>query len=331
MLYFLLFFSFYLIFPSPIFASSGLSLSPPTVEIILSPNKSITQAFTLTNQGEKADFVVNLHRVTPIDSYGHVTLSSTPTTLFDPLIISLLGKREFNAPFTLLEGETTELIITLTALDFSIPSDQYLALVITQIETNFSSTTHTLPSLSSLLFITLASPTESLPISLELTDFSPPLFHDPALPLTLSPTLHNQAQTMLRTQGKLQLFTPTNKLSKTIKLYPSLSLAGGNRTLISYTISGECPEELTSVTSLPTNCLITPLPLSLDFSPLAIGPHRLTLSIQTIGSQEVLSQEKIIWLFPFRAIITIILLAIIIYILLIILKYKRQTKMNQTT
>lgn len=310
--------------------SASLALTPPISEILLAPNKKIVQAFTLTNQGESGEFIINIHSVSPSDSYGHSTLSPTPIDPSKlPLTLTLNNSDlTLNEPFPLQAGMSKQLVLEIESATVDSTSDHYLALLASpyQAQTTQDSSL-TQPGIASLIFVTL-SPDGLLPINLEVKDFELPLIHDSSTPLTLAPTLVNNSPTMLRTTGSLLASSPRNNLSEQINLYPSLTLAHSSRSLQALLTRGECPNNLPDLidqSSKSSTCQLLPNDLTLTPTLRWIGPYRLKLTINSIGGSQITTIEKVVWFLPLRLTLTITLLAIIAISLLIHTKKPNST------
>lgn len=308
-------FSFLFIAVSPATAqTAGLSITPPVVEILLAPNKKITQAFQLTNQGESSQFVANLHAVTPDGQGGHVTVDPTP---LDPATIPLVAAlansdRKLGEPFSLASGESTQLILSLESAELDSNQDVYLALVISTASP--STTRHqssSIPGISSLILVTL-TPDGSLPLQVELEGFDLPLLHDSSSPLFIEALVKNLSPTMLRVGGTLTVASPRNSNSESIKIYPNLALGLTSRTLQAWE---DPPDPALNQTATGTPPAAGPLVYQPRWYNL--GPHRFTLTLTTLGGSQITKLEKVVWLLPLRAVLVTFLLALIIISLLI--------------
>ena len=286
--------------------TSSLAISPPVVEILLSPNKKIIQAFTLTNQGETTEFVASIHRFVPTDSAGHGTIDPAPldSTLL-PIIVGLENADiELDRPFIVDRGQSQQLVVSLEAQNLEGSEDSYLALVISSVPSCSPLTIHcslfTIPGISALILTTVTD--GHLPIDLEVTSFNPPVLHDPASPLTLEIELSNQGQAMIRPEGKLALLKPSGSELASYALYPNLVLKGSKRLIQGINKQNEA------------------IPLTFYPKWYHLGPYRLHLQVKTPGGTTIQDVERTVWLLPIRAIILTVLLAIILTSLLIKLK-----------
>ena len=282
---------------SPAHAQSvSLSISPPVVEILLAPNQSVSQTFTLQTQGENILVTPELHLAHPSDSSGHVEIDSTPLS---PSSIPLTIK---------FSGPSHTPTLTFTAANTDKAQDVYLALVFraSPPSTIYDlRSTITTPSISALILVTI-TPTDTLPINLEIKDFSPPLFHDSWFPLTFTPFLTNNTPTMIRPEGQYEIISPSGKTVLSLPLYPNLILGNSSRLL-----QGTVPCQPLQGT-VPCN----PTPLTWSPTWRNLGPHTLRLTITTTGGTQIIQVEKTIWILPVRiAIITVLFILLFIIFL----------------
>lgn len=275
-------------------ADVSLSISPPVVEILIAPNKKLTQTFILKLDGDNLTVTPELHLFKPSDNAGHVALDPLP---LNPALIPLVvtSSLPLNTPH-IVSGETISIALTFEAPTSDLPQDLYLALVVkTGAIEPIESDPTTSPGISSLILVTI-NPTSVLPINLEITDFETPHLHDSALPLELSPSLKNNADIMIRPEGKLEVFSPTGKTVFSTDLYPNLVLGNSSRTL--YSIQ---------------DTLYSPLSWAPSWKNL--GPHRVRLTIMTQGGTKLSEIEKTVWVLPIRATIIIFLGMLVLVII----------------
>jgi hypothetical protein len=273
-----------------VFASSAkaqpvtLSVSPPVVEIMLAPNKQVTQIFTLKTEGENLEVIPELHLAKPADSTGHIEIDPAP---YD----------QTTAPLTIsLAGSNTTPILTFEAQSTDVAKDVYLALVFVP-KTNLPAserTTPTTPSIAALILVTI-NPSGVMPIDLEITAFSPPYLHDSWNPLNLTATIKNNVDIMIRPEAIYEIISPSGNTLFSLRLDPNLILGHSSR-------------------------LLTP---QLTWSPTwkNLGPHTLRLRVATQGGTKLTQVEKTIWIMPIR--ITVIGFIIIVFLLTLIYKRTR--------
>jgi len=281
----------YLLCATPIHAQSvSLSISPPVVEILLAPNKKVSQVFTLKTQGENIAITPELHLATPSDSDGHMMIDPKPLTPNSLPLTAII-----TSP-TIHDLRSTIYNITFEAANTDISQDVYLALVF---RASPPSTIYDLRStitsplarqslgvggaISSLILITI-TPAGVIPIDLSLKNWDLPFFHDSYLPLTLTPELTNNTSVMIRPQGDFTVISPTGKTIFSLPLYPNLVLGHSSRNI------------------------------QLSYSPSwhDLGPYRLRLTLTTEGGTQITQGEKVIWIIPLRLILIICVLIILI-------------------
>lgn len=292
-------------FASPIMAqNSGLSISPPVTQLLLSPNKKITQSFTVTNLGESGDFVASFHLAKPVGNNGNALVDPAPLELDRIPIIPRLENADLalGKPFRLDRNQSQQLIISLEGSSIKDTEDTYLALVIKAVspEGQFSQTT---PGISALILTTLTGDNQ-LPVKIDLEDFTVPAFHDSFTPLAINATLVNSSSIMIRPEGKLKLLNFQGKETYQTSLYNNLILSMSKRI-----IQGKNDQN-------------QPVPLIVKPQSYFFGPHRIVLTISTIGGSKILEVERMVWFIPIRSLI-ISLLAILLTILLLLLRKRK--------
>lgn len=300
LLFLLLTFPFSLL-PSPVHAqSASLSVSPPVVEIMLAPNKQVSQTFTLKTSGENLDVTPELHLAKPKDSNGHMTIDLNPlNTSSIPLTINIAGPN-------------TSPTLTFSAANTDVPQDIYLALVFkTNIDplragSSRPSTTSLSPAISALILVTI-NPSGVIPINLEINDFSPSLFHDSWLPLTIKPAIENKSDTMIRPLGSYEIISPRGKTVFTTSLYPNLILGNSSRNIMGFHSRSEG-----SPHSGSADVAGDPIPLTWSPKWSNIGPYRLHLTVTTQGGTKISEIEKVVWVIPLRLTIILSLIVVIV-------------------
>jgi hypothetical protein len=116
-------------FPMFIFAQesprrTAISITPPLSEIVVQPGKTVTQAFTITNDGAQ-DLEV-LPTIVPFSPYGESG---------EALVLSQQGTFEYaelqnldiqlNSPFPLLAGKSQQLVLRINVPEDAVEQDHY--------------------------------------------------------------------------------------------------------------------------------------------------------------------------------------------------------------
>ncbi len=278
--------------PSAQAQSATLTLSPPVVEILLSPNHKVSQTFTLSAEGSPLVLTPTLRLAKPNGTDGHVTIDPSPlneSTI--PLVIT--SSHPLNEPI-MSDGPVT-LTLTFEGASLDVPQDIYLALVLSASSTDSPLTRPNLGvggGISSLILLTL-TPVGTLPVSLEIEGFSPPVVHDSWTPLTLAPTLKNGAPIMVRPEGTFEIIGPGGTTIISLPLYPNLILGDSSRSILASSKDPSFAQQGTVLQALP-----------LSWSPKwsDLGPHRLRLTITTQGGTKLTEVEKVVWILPLRII-----------------------------
>lgn len=297
---------FWLFLPLSQARESAISITPPVMEILLKPGKSVIQAFNIQNQGETADFTAEIVKIMPIDSYGHTTTENYQR--IPELEITLQNAdREFGKPFALQAGESSQLVVKLNAAPVAgdvEAKDYYLGLALANstpgCQTDFQKRcTDLTPTLVSLLLVTV-TPTDKLPVSLEIDNWLLPRLADSFSPLLMDITVKNKSTAMIRPTGSVAI---TDFLGRTVHkqtLYPHLILAGHNRTLQG--LSGELNSEITA------DLQATPLSWTPGWR---LGPHQITLTLQTASGDTIIESGKTIFLLPYKLLLISLILIFI--------------------
>lgn len=290
----------FLFFPSNVIAKTELSVSPPVTEILLSPNKSVTTTIQLTNLGDPTSYVLSLHRMIPTDNQGHSTIDPRPISLSNlPLVISLLNE-SWDTPYQLATNQTKAISLKLDAPSLDEPVDLYLAILARPVINGLVQSSTTTPGITALLLTTI-TPLPAIPTDIALLPYNLSPLHDTTLQFGYTPTATNNSTIMLRTKGNVKLTTPFDQTVHEVALEPSLIL-------------GKTSRELT--------------PFSYRPKFYQLGPHTLTTTLTTEGGRTLIESSTVIWFFPVRA----TLLVIIALTLLTILKIRnnRLTKSSKS-
>lgn len=267
---------------TPVYAqNTSLSLSPPVVEILISPNKQVTQTFNLSYQGSNVLLIPDLHLIKPSDNNGHVIIEPKP---LDPARLPLVIKSShpLGEPMTITQPGKLPLTLTLEAPTTDKASDVYLALVVRAVSADDLWTASTTsPAISSLILLTI-NPTSVFPIALNIENFDLPIIHDSWFPLSLEPEIVNKTNLMIRPEGNFTILGPSGKSLVESSLYPNLILGESSRVVRG--LSGQQPE-----------------PLNWQPAWTNLGPYRFRLTINTQGGSKLVESEKTVWILPLRA------------------------------
>lgn len=289
--------------------STALSISPPVIEVLIAPNKKVSQTFNLKYQGSNLNIIPEIHLAEPTDANGHVNIDPTPLTASTtPLVVTAIS-HPFGVPFE-ATGGNIPITLSFEAPTTDVPVDVYLALVLKAASKDqLTTSTVTTPGISALILVSI-NPSGVVPIDLEIQDFAPPYVHDSWLPLTIKPVALNKSPIMIRPEGKYEIISPSGKTVLSMPLYPNLILGNSSRNL------------LASNKDLP--------PLTLSWSPswTNIGPYRLHLTLTTLGGTKLTDVEKVIWILPIRGFILLMIALIMAILYIVVIPRRKLNKKN---
>jgi hypothetical protein len=268
-------------------AETGLNISPPTLELMLAPNKSVIQNITLTGVGQSSEYQVSLHRLIPVGEDGGSTIDLTPIDPSSiPYVITLDNQAlPQTSPLSFAPGETKTVTLKINSASTDISSTDALAIGFTPVD---SSSFAAQPIIALPLLLTL-TPDGILDIDLELLGFELPIVVDSLQSFALAPKLKNNSAFMHRPKGQLSV----GETSYTIS--PELILGDSTRRLRFDTDGRTSP--------------------TISFEPdiTRFGPHKITLVIETAGDKVIIENTRIVWFLPLRLLaITILVLTTII-------------------
>ena len=286
----------------------SLAISHQITEIILAPNKKVTQTFTIKHGTLNSEGLLQVRKIVPTDNLGHTTIDPTPLVPSSlPLTITSKTK-PLDTPSP--SWRQTALTLEFEAASSDVTQDLYLALVFQALPTeSFQASSTSVPGISSLILITI-TPSGVLPINLEIKDFEPELIHDSWDTLTITPSLNNHSATMIRPEGKYEVIAPSGKVVLTLPLYPNLILGDSSR----------------SIAATDPDTKSSPIPLTWSPTWTNIGPYRLRLTITSQGGTKLSETEKVVWVLPLR-----ILLASSLGVLLLAAAFLRKKRRTPQT
>lgn len=273
-------------FITPVSAATGMSVTPPVTEVLISPNKSVSTNIQLTNDGEDASLILSLHRLIPQGDQGHSTIDPKPldqTAI--PLVIRLIGA-ELGIPFGLKANQTQTITVQLEAANLDEPTDVYFAILARSLNEDASpSKSQASPGITTL-FLTTITPSASLPTNIALIPPDFPTVHDTSLPLTIDVSAENKTNIMLQVQGKIKLIAPNKTVIKESTFDPKLVLGNTTRLLS---------------------------PFTFPLSPYYLGPHTVVIELSTVGGRVLTEHSYIIWLLPLKYLLIILVFLILIF------------------
>lgn len=228
----------------PVHAQSlSLSISPPLLEILIKPGKSITQAFTIINNG---DPVIITPRILPLNENGiDESIGFVPESWITTANTDIL----FDRPIFLNTGEKRQLVLKVNPPPTTLEQDYYRVITLTTKPNPQGETTQTALSqnLGTPLLISVTN-SGFLPKSAQIAKFELPTIIDSFGPLTSTIEVKNTGNTYFRPIGKILLTGIIGRGS--YDLMPDVILAGSTRlitTEFSKSTQGDKTIELTGI------------------------------------------------------------------------------------
>ncbi len=205
--------------------SLALSISPPLLEVMIKPDKSITQLYKLVNTGESVVITPKLYELGPNGIQEDVDFTR------DKWISIVSNDIDFDKPFLLGADKEADFLLKINPSASVSEQDYYRALVFTTSPNIPSDTTMSLFSqnLASPLLITITS-TGVLNKAAQVTKFELPKIMDSFDPLIADIDIKNTGKTYFRPVGNLSLTGPVGRGS--YDLIPSAILLGQTKKLI---------------------------------------------------------------------------------------------------
>lgn len=273
------FFSFFLINPEHLQAQNlSLSFSPPLVEIMIKPGKTISQSFKLTNIGEDSAITF---QILPFNHDGLV-LDNLQDTL--PWLEVISPKPNF----ILKKGDSQEIILKISPPENSVEKDYYQALLLKTAPKPYGRYSESLltESLASLIFMTVT--TQGLPKKSEVTKFNLPGIQDSFTPIKLDINIKNTGSAYFHPRGNIILKGALGETN--LPIIPRLYMANQERALL--------VDKKTQF-----------------FSGFFIGKYTLKVKYVLDDGNLKVEKDKIIYCIPFK-LIGVVLFILILYLLI---------------
>ncbi|EKE04994.1 MAG: hypothetical protein ACD_19C00426G0016 [uncultured bacterium] len=184
----------------------SLSVSPPILELMIQPGKTVKQTYTISNDGNNTNLIPKIVYFTPADSIGNIDLTDSKA----PDWISFDQK---TSQLTISPPENAEEI------------DHFLTLIFETkepVDLLNQNSTSLVSQIGSNILLTISkdgNPKKSA----EIVEFSAPRLVDSFYPISYSLTLANNGNSFWKPNGKIV----TNK--ETLKLAPQNIISGSSR------------------------------------------------------------------------------------------------------
>jgi len=310
--YFLLLATFcYLLLATPAKAQDfSLSISPPLLEIMLQPDKSITQAYEVKNEGNQLLYLTAfISPFLPDPQTGKVLYEQNqPSILPQPQFSLNNANLNLGETFILQPNESQQLVLKIKASKNVAEKDYYATLFIAQSVTGRQLLNQTAAQFSgqigSHLLITVSQAGEFDFIG-RIAQFKPlPKIADLGEKINFNLIVANEGQTLFKTNGKIEIFDWLGKKKKEILLRPDNILVDSQRKIT-------CLDEPCYFSSLLPGRYQTMVTIFNPFQSFSSDGGPDTQS--TIGDSseversEALSQTISFWIIPFKLILVVII------------------------
>jgi hypothetical protein len=290
-------------YPDHIYAQSfSLGVSPPLVEMVVQPGKTVTQNYTLINQGITGAIYTSVVPFEPADALGNISLIIPPTTNNQQLItnpwlrwFSLQNPPIYPLPgsFSLKTGESRELTLQIRVPETAEEKDYYASLLF-QIAPGQpmigASGTQIAGTIASNILLTVSSdgkPTKEA----EVVDFSTPvkkiydirfMVYDAfdKIPFTLK--LANTGASLIQPRGEIKIINLFGQETTAFTIAPQNILVGSERQLF---LKGNEAKALQEIIWEPKG--------------LACGRYAAKLSLN-FGDNGHLSRTIYFWVIPWK-------------------------------
>lgn len=210
----------YLSYPSAISAQGiSLSISPPLVEIMIKPGKTVTQSYKLRNEGEPVIVTISLMEYKPGD------LRINPDYQPENWIQIINNDLSFHTPFLLNSNQEKQVILKISPPTKN-PEEEYYRVLMFSTTPNPAaqlSESHISQNLGSVLLVNVTSTGEKLKAA-QLTKSGIPQIMDSFDPLKLDFDIQNTGKTYFRPIGEINLNGPVAKAN--FKIMPKIILPG---------------------------------------------------------------------------------------------------------
>ncbi|MBI2616692.1 hypothetical protein HYW55_01000 [Candidatus Gottesmanbacteria bacterium] len=278
----------------------SLSISPPLLEVMIKPGKSITQVYKLTNNGETTIITARIAEL------GVKGIEEDPTFQLENWIGLVSSDTTFGKPFLLERGKTKEFILKINPPESVEEKDYYRVLLFTTKPNppSDNSQSQIAQTLGSPLLITTTK-TGLLNKNVEIVTFDVPKIIDSFGPLQATIAVSNTGSTYTRPVGTITLKGLIGR--GTFEISPRIIMAGQKRNLTTEISSSNDPNS-------PT----------IDISGIYFGPYTLTVDFTLDQGTITLSQTKKFYALPWK-----LLLVLFVIILFVVVVRTRRRKVSK--
>ncbi len=317
--YYLILTTCYLFFISkPVYSQQvGLSISPPLLEVMIKPGKSITKAYQLTNNSDFDLYLTpKIIPFTPADLNGNISLDHQSLIINHNSFFGLQNSNiQLNQPFQLPAGSSEQLVLKVDIPQVAEEKDHYYTLLIEQAERGeYIGSRHRI-KIGSNLLITVSESGQPK-TDFNLAEFTAlPKFADLFDQIKFNITVENTGQAFFKPEGKIEIYnTLFNKKMAELEVLPENVLVNSSRKI-------RCMEKQSSPSTSEVKSADTSevfRPISCIFSSTLPGKYKAVIT----SSNESPTNERLttnpehqvhFYLLPFRLTLALILIILIIW------------------
>lgn len=264
----------------------SLSLSPPLLEVMLQPGKSITQAYEVKNQGSSTLYLKSfISPFLPDPESGQIVYQDLLSPGQQPEFKLNNANIGLNDTFVLQAGESQQLVLKVTAPKDLAENDYYFTFFVSHSNKGglVQRTTSNFQAQVGAHLLLTVTQSGQLELKGEIREFQAlPKIADLGSLIKFKVAIANQGSAFFKTAGQIEIFDSLGKKRKELLLRPDNVLASSQKEL----------------TCLDEFC---------EFSSFFPGRYRAKLTIAPSGLKPVITQTLIFWIVPFKIILVIII------------------------
>lgn len=291
----------------------GLSISPPLLEVMIQPGKSITKAYQLTNNSDFDLYLIaKIVPFTPADLSGNISLDhESKITNHESLFTLQNSNIQLNQPFQLTAGTSQQLVLKLDIPQVVEEKDYYYTLLIEQAERGkYIGSQHRI-KIGSNLLITVSESGQPK-TNFNLAEFSArPKFADLFDQVEFNLVIENTGQAFFKPEGKIEIYnTFFNRKMAELNLLPENILVNSSRKIKcmenqTKTITSEVKSADTSEVLRPITCTFSST-LPGKYKAVITSPSNKPLTTNT-------QHQTYFYLVPFRLTLALLMAILIIW------------------
>ena len=212
---------------------TSLSITPPLSEIMIKPGKSITQAFTVKNEGTvDLEVTPSIVDFSPEGESGHPIV--LPNNRSFPFAQLQNLDKALDKPFVLQKGTSEQLVVRIAVPEQAEEKDYYQTLLLSTKPINLaelgSSTSTSYATIGVHMLISVSKTGMDLG-SLNIQAFRYPKIVDVFSPVVMELVAKNNGKTYTKAHGEVSITSFTGTVVKLFPILPENVLAGSMRRL----------------------------------------------------------------------------------------------------